>query len=63
MLSVRFSVTSRKFATLILEEISILYPKNLKVFIIFFYILEHLEPSLLGRYNIPSLFYNLTEWG
>ena len=51
-------VTSRKLVILILEEISVLNPKNLKALIIFFCILEHLEPSLLGMYKIPSLWYN-----
>ena len=53
-----FSVTCRKLAISILEEISILDPNNLKGLIILFCILEHLEPSLLGMYNITSLWYN-----
>ena len=42
-LSERLSVTSRKLAVLILE-LSILNPKNLKALIIFFCILEYFRP-------------------
>ena len=54
----RGCLTSRKLAILILEEISILNSKNLKILIIFFCILEHLGPSLLEMYEILSLWYN-----
>ena len=58
MLSERFSVTSRKFAFLIFDEISILNPKILNALIIFFCMRELLGPSLLGIYINPLSWYN-----
>ena len=56
-----FRVTSRKFAILILDETSILNPKNVNALIIFFCMHELFGPSLLG--DIYDSIYVITPPG
>ena len=53
----RSRVTFRKLTILLLDETSILNPKNLKALIIFFCMLELIGSLLFGTYIKPSSWY------